>query len=331
MKKVIALTLAILFCMSCNAPINKYVYDGFAQGTTYHIAYHSTKELVTQQQIDSILSDFDKSCSIYNKSSLISALNSNQTDSVDIHIEKCVKAASHFYQLSNGLYDITIKPLTKAYGFIDQKAPTHSINIDSILNLIGMDKIKVESGKLIKSNPNVQIDLNSIAQGYSVDLLSDFLSSRGLTDYIVEIGGEIFARGDNRGLQWKVGIEKPIDNSFVQGQNIQAILAIKDKGLTTSGNYRKFFNTESGERINHTINPITGMSSSNDMLSVTVLAQNATMADGYTTAFMVMGKDKSVEYLESNTNIDAMIVYTKNDTIKTYITKGLKDIIKLND
>ncbi len=331
MRKFISFALILLLFSSCNDPIKKYVYDGFAQGTTYHIAYHNTHEVVTQQQIDSVLSRFDKSCSIYDSTSLISAVNSNKTDSIDIHIENCIKAAYGFYAISDGLYDITIKPLTKAYGFIDKKLPQHPIDVDSILNFIGMDKIKIENGKLIKSNPLTEIDLNSIAQGYSVDLLSDLLASKGLADYIVEIGGEIFARGNNRGALWKVGIERPVDNSFVQGQNIQAILVLEDMGLTTSGNYRKFFNTESGERINHTINPKTGNSSSNDMLSVTVLAQNATIADGYTTTFMVMGKDKSVEYLEANPSIDAMIVYNHNDSIKTYLTKGLKDKIKLID
>ncbi len=306
------------------------VIDGFAQGTTYHIAYHSTSgQLVTKYQIDSLLASFDNSCSLYNPNSLISALNTNKTDSLDKYILESIEFAKFLNTESDGLYDITVKPLIKAYGFLDNKANESKINIDSILNFVGMSKITVAGNRLIKQNPNTEIDLNSIAQGYSVDLLAKFMESKGINNYIVELGGEIFSKGENTGEGWKVGIDRPVDNSYVAGSDVQAIIVLHDKGLTTSGNYRKFFKLKSGERINHTINPKTGESSQNEMLSATVVAPTALIADGYTTTFMLMGLQKSIQYVEKHPELEAMFVYSQNDSIKTYISPNLKKSIKI--
>lgn len=326
MNKYIYITLLIAILVSCNNSNRKYIYDGFAQGTSYHIAYYSEEgELISQFEIDSILNDFNNSCSLYDKNSLLTAINSNKTDSLDQHIIKCINTAFYFNKISDELYDITIKPLTDAYGFTGGNRNKYNINIDSLLPHIGMHKLKIKNKKLIKSSLKMELDLNSIAQGYSVDLISNHISSKGITDYIVELGGEIYASGDNQNQGWKVGIDKPIDNSYIAGQNLQAIITIKDKGLTTSGNYRKFYTSKNGERINHTIDPKTGKSSNNNMLSVTVIAQNAMLADGYTTAFMLMGKEKSIKYLNSNKNVDALLIYTDSDSVKTYATQGLRD------
>lgn len=330
MKKITFFLLFILTLNACTDPVQKQVIDGFAQGTTYHIAYHSDKgRVVEKSDVDSVLNLFNKSCSLYDKNSLLVAINTNKTDSIDQHIMECIKTAKMLHEISGGLYDITIKPLTAAYGFIKKNQKQESINIDSILNFVGMDKIQINGNRIVKSSPNIEIDLNSIAQGYSVDLLSKFMEEQGLTDYIVEIGGEVFARGNNRKQGWKVGIDKPIDGSYIAGKDLQAIMRLDDRGLTTSGNYRKFYTDESGKRVNHTINPKTGLSSQNSILSVTVVAKNATLADGYSTAFMVMGKKKSIEYLNNNKQLDAMIIYSEGDSIKTYITEGLNNSIKI--
>lgn len=330
MKKNILILIFILSLSSCIDPVKKQVIDGFAQGTTYHVAYHSDKGTVVEKSdIDSVLNLFNKSCSLHDKNSLLVAINANTSDSVDLHIAECIRVAQMLHDVSGGLYDITIKPLTEAYGFIKKDQQQKNINLDSILNFIGMEKISIEGNKIVKTSPSIEIDLNSIAQGYSVDLLSKFMEEQGLTDYIVEIGGEIFARGNNRGQGWRVGIDKPIDGSYISGQHLQAIIILENKGLTTSGNYRKFFTDENGKRVNHTINPKTGESSQNSILSVTVVADNATLADGYTTTFMLMGKERSVEYLNNNKNLEAMIVYSEGDSIKTYITEGLNNNIKI--
>lgn len=328
--KVIYIILLITVFISCSNKNKKYIYNGFAQGTSYHIAYYSSVgEVINQPEIDSILNDFNNSCSLYDSNSLLTRINSNKTDSLDQHIEKCINAAYFFNKISDGLYDITIKPLTEAYGFTGDDEKGHDVNLKLLLPNIGMNKIKIKDSKLIKLSQKIELDLNSIAQGYSVDLLSKYISSKGVTDYIVELGGEIYASGDNQKQGWKVGIDKPIDNSYIAGQNLQAVIIIENKGLTTSGNYRKFYTTKKGERINHIINPKTGKSNNNNMLSVTVIAENAMLADGYTTSFMLMGKDKSIEYLNNNKNIDALLVYTENGNIKTYTTQGLQGRLEI--
>lgn len=330
MRKIIVfLFFTLLF--SCATAVKKHIIDGFAQGTTYHIVYHTNKgNIISKSEVDSLLNIFNSSCSLHDKNSVLSRLNANQTDTMDCHIKTCIDYAQRLHKISEKLYDITIKPLTSAYGFANTDKQ-ETVNIDSILNFVGMEKIKIKNNKLIKLHPNVEIDLNSIAQGYSVDLIKNYLMSKGLTDFIVELGGEIYAKGNNNGIGgWRVGIDKPIDGSYISGENLQAIITIKDKGLATSGNYRKFYTNSNGERINHTINPITGKSNENSILSVTVLARNALEADGYSTMFMLIGKEKSIEYLNHSDEIEALIVYSKGDIIKTYITDGLKEIIKTN-
>lgn len=330
MKHGMFLLLAGLLLLPGCSQDRKIVFDGFAQGTTYHIAYYTSGAVaVSQQEIDSVLSAFDKSCSVYDTTSLIVAINENRTDSLDANILGCLEIARKMHAISDGLYDITVLPLTKAYGFArKQDQSVDNINLDSILQFVGMEKFSVENGRIIKHHPNLSFDLNSVAQGYSVDLVSDYLKQKGITDFIVEIGGEIYCSGDNKGQLWGVGIDRPTDNNLVPGEDIQAILRVKDRGLTTSGNYRKFYE-KGGKRINHTINPKTGESISNEMLSVTVVAENAAIADGYTTTFMTMGKEKTIAYLAQHPELEALIVYHEGDTIKTFVTENLKNKITL--
>lgn len=329
MKRVIILLIVVIVTVGCNGnKSRKIVYDGFAQGTTYHIAFHSENgKSISQNSIDSILSVFDKSCSLYDSTSLIVAINNNLTDSLDSNILGCIDIAREMNEISDGLFDITIKPLTQAYGFLTTSAQ-NTINIDSILNFVGMDKFLVVDNRIVKSSENISLDLNSIAQGYAVDLIAELLKSRGINDFIVEVGGEIYCGGDNKGESWSVGIDSPVDNNFVPGADITAVIKLKDMGLTTSGNYRKFYEKD-GKRINHTINPKTGQSSQNNMLSATVLASSAAIADGYTTTFMLMGLDKSVAYLKENPQIQALLIYHENDEIKSYVTENLKSQIIL--
>lgn len=320
MKKIyFILVMSLIFSCGGELQPKRYEIEGFAQGTTYKIVYYDTKESIRKAEIDSLLLIFDNSCSSYNTTSLISRLNRGETDTVDTYITDCERMAREIYEISEGAYDITCQPLINAYGFLrENKADT--VNLDSILPLVGHDKLKIENGRLIKTDPRVAIDLNSIAQGYSVDLVSEYIAEKGLRNFLVEIGGEIYASGQKSDTaMWKVGVDKPIDGNMTAGNDLQMVLTLRDKGLNTSGNYRKFYESK-GERINHIIDPRTGNSHSNDMLSATVIAPTTALADGLATMMMVIGSDRCKEFLMSRKDIEGYIIYHKGDTIQTFST-----------
>lgn len=320
MKKLLFILCGFLF-LSCNATKEpqRFEMTGFAQGTTYKVIYYDLQETFQKSEIDSLLRAFDKSCSLYDTTSLLSRLNRNETDSVDRYITDCERIARELYEISEGAYDITCAPLIRAYGFLRENK-ADSIQLDSILPLVGHNKIRIENGKLIKADPRIMIDLNSIAQGYSVDLVSQYMSAKGCENFLVEIGGEIYCRGQKSDTaMWKIGIDKPIDGNMTAGSDLQTTIKLKNKGLNTSGNYRKFYE-EGGKRVNHIIDPRTGNSGSNDMLSATVIAPTTALADALATMMMVIGSDKCIEFLQGKKEIEAYLIYHKNDSIKTYST-----------
>lgn len=305
---------------SCSSVNKRYEISGFAQGTTYKVIYYDTKERVTKFDVDEILNDFNKSCSLFDTTSLITKLNKGLTDSVDIHIIECEKLARHIYELSEGAYDITSHPLSEAYGFLKKEA-IESINIDSILKFVGHDKLRIIDGKMIKDDGRIAINLNSIAQGYSVDLVSKYIMSNGINNYLVEIGGEVYCSGiKGDGSLWKVGIDKPIDGNVISGENLQIVVSLSNKGLNTSGNYRNFYIRKDGKRVNHILDPRSGESKSSDVLSATIIADNTAIADGYSTMMIVLGAEKSIEFLNHNSEIEGYIIYKENDIVKTYST-----------
>ncbi len=303
--------------------------DGFAQGSTYHIVIKSNRERPDlQQAIDSLLEEIDQSMSLFNDSSLLNRINRGETDSVDTHIAYCVETAQRISQESDGMYDITIKPIFEAWGFTGKEVKEDP-NIDSLLQYVGYDKIHIENNRLIRSMPGVQIDLSSIAQGYSADQLSRMLEKHGITEYLVEIGGEIFCRGTNpAGTDWRVGIDKPIEGNFTPGTDMQVKLHLTELGLATSGNYRKYHTDSQGRKIVHTINPKTGYSEISNLLSATVIAGNATLADAYGTLMMVIGLDRSIELLNRHPELMGYLVYTDDEGhFATYVSPSLEQHI----
>lgn len=319
MRHIIFL-VTLIFVGCINSSPKRYEIAGFAQGTTYKIVYYDNRESISKIEIDSLLSAFEKSCSIFDSTSLISRINRNETDTVDTYISDCEKVARHIYKVSNGAYDITSEPLSEAYGFLRQNA-IDSVNVDSILQFVGHDKMKIENGRIIKNDNRLAINLNSIAQGYSVDLVAKYIANKGVVNYLVEIGGEVYCKGvrGDKSL-WKVGIDKPIDGNMEAGKELQLVVELTDRGLNTSGNYRKFYKNNNGERINHILDPRTGLSTNNDMLSATIIADNTTIADGYATMLIVLGSEKSIIFLNNNKDIEGYIIYHQNDSIKTYST-----------
>lgn len=275
---------------SCGDVRSSYItVEGQALGTFVQLKCETAE---APGVIEAIIEDVDAeakaSMSIFDESSLLSRINANQTDSLDSHIANNIALAQRFSELSNGAYDITIRPLTEAWGF-GRSVAEQRVNVDSILEFVGCDKLRVEEGRIIKSDNRVQIDLNSIAKGYVVDLMAERLEALGVVNYMVNIGGEIRCKGYNgRGQRWSIGIETPYDGNMAM-DSFEKIIYIEDQAVATSGNYRRFYLDGQGNKVVHTIDPHTGYSVVSDLLSATVVAPTCAEADAAATMFMAMG------------------------------------------
>ena len=330
--KFTGLALFVLLLMSaCQTKKSEYLkISGFAQGTTYHITYENSKNEDYTDPIDSILKAFDKSCSMYDSTSIISRINDNDpTVEADDWFIDVFKKSVEVSTLSGGALDITVGPVVRAWGFGTKPIAKHDqAYIDSLLHYVGMDKVRLEGRKIIKKYPGVSLDVNAVAQGYSVDVISKFFEDKGIKNYLVEIGGEVRCKGTNaKDKLWHVGIDKPSDESIAPGDQLQAIIELNNKSLTTAGNYRKFF-VENGVKYGHTIDPKTGFPAKNTLLSATVICDDAVTADAWDTAFMVLGFEKSKELVKKLPGIDVYFIYSnENGEYEVYFSEGLKKMI----
>lgn len=289
----IFLSLSVLLALvvsGCGDVHSSYIaVEGEALGTFVQLKCETSVEPAV---IESIIEDVDAeakaSMSIFDESSLLSRINNNQTDSLDIHIANNIALAQRFSELSNGVYDITIRPLTEAWGF-GRSVAEQRVNVDSILEFVGCDKLRVEQGRIVKGDSRVQIDLNSIAKGYVVDLVAERLEALDIANYMVNIGGEIRCKGYNgRGQRWSIGIETPYDGNMAM-DSFEKVIYVEDQAVATSGNYRRFYLDAEGNKVVHTIDPRTGYSVVSDLLSATVVAPTCAEADAAATMFMAMG------------------------------------------
>ena len=324
--RVLSLLIFITFFFACtpNQQVERnYIQlQGNAQGTTFQILYYDSLQRDFSAQIDSLLKQMDISLSTYVPQSIISRVNKNDSVVVlDEHFINVFNRAQEIAMLSDGAFDITVAPLVNAYGFgFTKKENVDSLLVDSLLRYVGFQKVKIEEGKLIKEQSAIQLDFNAIAQGYSVDVLADFLEEKGVEDYIVEIGGELRCKGVNaKGNYWNIGIDKPLENT--EKREMQTVVPLKNKAMATSGNYRKFYEN-GGKKYSHTINPKTGWPVKHQLLSATVLADDAMSADAFATVFMVMGKDVAVDFLEKHKelNLQVYFIYQEKDKLEVYST-----------
>lgn len=323
--------LAILMVSGCKPVKSEYrKVTGFAQGSDYHITYEDRKGKDYSEEITALLKKFDKSLSIYDSTSIVSRINRNEPDVVvDDWVETVFRKSVEINRISGGAFDITVGPIVQAWGFSTKPVAKHdSAYIDSLLQYVGMDKVNLQNHHVIKTMPGVQLDVNGLAQGYSVDLVCDFFESEGVKNYLVEIGGEVRAKGVNAtGNLWKIGIDRPVDGNMQPGDDLEAIVEIKNLSISTSGNYRKFY-VENGVKYAHTINPKTGRPARNTLLSATVVANDCITADALATSFMVHGVDESKEMLKTLPGIEALFIYSGlNGEYKTYCTEGFKKMI----
>ncbi len=324
------ITLAVLFTRHGKRSEYERI-AGFAQGTTYSIIYESDRGENLQSSIDSLLADFDRSLSIYQPNSIISRFNRNDPDAVaDAKFIEVFNKSGEVFKTTGGAFDITVGPVVNALGFgSSDTLEVDSLMIDSLLQYVGMNKVRLDQGRLIKESPNMQLDVNAIAQGYSVDLVARFLENRGIMNYMVEIGGEVRARGKNEKRSvWKIGIDKPQEGNLLPGSNLQAIISLDGKSLATSGNYRKFYEKD-GIKYVHTIDPKTGYPVVSNLLSATVVAEDCITADAYATALMVMGLDQSIEFLKKHRFLETFLIYADaQGRFQVYFTQGLEKYIE---
>ena len=327
------LVVAVLF-ISCDKTADFYTIQGEAQGSTYSIKYIASEEKVTKNQIDSLLTAFDLSLSTYRPDSKISKINAgDSTVVVDDFFTETFQLSDQIYKETKGLFDPTIGVLVNAYGFGPNKKQENlsQKQIDSLLQFVGFDKISLNSNKTISKKHNQTfIDFNAIAQGYSVDVVVNYLKSKGIENAIVEIGGELFALGKNtiENKNWVVGIDDPLQKP--EERTLIAKVNLENLGMATSGNYRKVMVDEvTGEKFVHIINPKTGLAQKNHVLSATVLSKSSGLSDGYATAFMLMNLEESKAFLQQHPELYVMLLYAdSNNKMQRFTTDNFNKLIK---
>jgi len=314
---------------------NVYYIRGEAQGTTYGITYIAQKP-IEKTAVDSILKVIDLSMSTYIDNSLITKINKGEHLPIDSHFEKVLSASMDIYKQSDGIFDPSIGQLINAWGFgkKENHIPPTQKQIDSLLALTGMNKIHVATppkGTFVeKDNPNIQLNFNAIAQGYTSDVIADYFLSKQITNFIVEVGGEIVIHGRNtlKGKSWTIGIDNPLQKPD-EDREIVATVELTDCGLATSGNYRKLWTDSlTGQKYVHTINPKTGRPQPSNLLSATVIAPSAMLADGYATTLMALGGiEKAKDFLAQHKELKAVLLYSDEahkDKIQRYVTENFK-------
>ena len=317
-----------LLLASCHLQPQKIVLQGLAQGSYYAVTYFDEQNRNFQREIDSIFHDVDMSVNLWVDSSVISKVNRNEEVTLDSIFIDNFNIAQEAAVLSDGYFDPTISPIVAAWGFSYKTGDSITSQlIDSLKRLVNYRNIRIEGGKVVKGNPDMNLDFNAIAQGYTSDLIAKFLESRGIRNFLVDTGGEIMARGNKpNGQPWIVGIEKPAEN-WDSERTVQTRIALRDKGLVTSGSTRKYVE-RNGKRYSHCIDPKTGYPVEHNVLSVTVLAENSVWADALASICMVMGMEKSLPLIESMDGVEAYYIFVngKNE-LETFATEGFKSQI----
>ena len=320
--------LSLIFLVGCGQPntSDKVHFTGLAQGTYYAVTYYDPEQRNFQPSIDSLLKAFDLTASLWVENSMINRVNNHEDVGINDEFLELLKISQEVSEKTNGCFDITIGPLVNAWGFGPENKPAIGQGtVDSLLPLVNFRNVQIRNNRLIKTDPGIKIDFNAVAQGYSVDLISNFLESRGIENYLVDIGGEVYAHGTKPGEKpWQVGIEKPSEDQS-SAREIGAEIPINNRAVATSGNYRKYYEQD-GIRYSHTIDPHTGYPLKHSLLGVTVVADRCAYADAYATAFMVMGVDSAMNFLERDTTgLEAYFIFSGPEgSYQTLMTEGLK-------
>lgn len=306
--------ILVLSCTSSNKKNYTYYLDqGQIFSTVYNIKYAYNRSL--KEEIVAELNRFDMSLNPFKDNSIITKVNLNEPVELDSLFLNVFRRAEEISRITGGKFDITVSPLINAWGFgfknMDNVTPEI---IDSLKEFVGYEKISLDdSGNIVKTDPRVQINTSAIAKGYASDVIANLLKSYGIENYMVEIGGEIAAKGVNdRGDCWQIEITKPVDDATGILRYRQAVFSLCDKSIATSGNYRNYY-IKDGKKYAHTIDPHTGYPSQLDILGATVIADDCMTADAYATAFMTMGMEKSIEIAKNLPGLYYYFIYEKPD------------------
>ena len=299
--------------------------QGLIFGTVYNITYQSRENL--KAEIEAELRKFDGSLSMFNDTSVISRINRNEAVKADTLFANVFQRSMQVSAQTQGAFDITVAPLVNAWGFgFKEGTFPDSTLIDSLLAFTGYEKVRLTAdGQIEKDDPRLMLDCSAVAKGYAVDVVANVLQRRGVNNFMVDIGGEVVVRGTNpQSAPWRIGINKPVDDSLSVKGELQTVLHITDASMATSGNYRNFY-YKGGKKYAHTIDPRTGYPVQHEILSATIIASDCMSADAYATAFMVMGLERAIAFAEAHPEIDAYLIYShKEGEHKVYQTRGIK-------
>lgn len=327
--RVSILFILIIFIFSCRKSKHEYAtkLEGYAFGTTFHITYYDADKRDYTTQIDSLFYLVNKSLSTYLPTSDISKINKGDTTIIiDTYFKEVYQKSLKIYNETDGVFDPTIGILVNAWGFGPENITVkpNSFQINKLLNLVGFDKVQLKNGKIIKQHDSIYFDFNAIAKGYAVDIASRYLESKNITDYLIEIGGEIRVRGINKSKDtpWKMGIENP---NFDGTRSIKKIVELTNESTATSGNYRKFtIDTITGKKYAHILNAKTGYPAQNNLLSATVIANiDCADVDGYATALMAMSFKEATSFLAKHHELKGFLIYSDtNGDLQTFKTSN---------
>ncbi len=303
----------ILFCAFTEGkvPPHGFVFalEGRTQGTTYQIKYISRQNQDYQPEIDSILTQFSQSLSTYIPDSEISTFNRSGSFRFTLpYFYPVLVKSREVYEATLGAFDPTVAPLVDAYGFGKNKVAAKALNVDSLLQYVGFDKVTFDKACVSTTQPGVKLDFNAIAQGYSVDVIAEWLEQKGIRHYMIEIGGEVRCQGRNdKGKTWVIGIANP-KQATPKERALEKTVHLHNRAMATSGNYRNSFPKE-GRLYSHIINPATGLMEQNSLLSVTIFAPDCMTADAFATAFLVMGLEKAQQFLRNHQTLAGCFIY----------------------
>lgn len=325
---VLILWIGMVSCTQKEQTLN--VLSGDAFGTTYSIQYYSENDFDALKGIDSVFYVFNRSVNTYMPESDISRINRGDSTVVVDHIFRNVFVLSEkVFKDTEGYFDPTIGVLRNAYGFgdVEPLSELDAGTLDSLRMFVGFNKVRITSdGTVIKDFPEIYFDFNAVAKGYGVDCLGNYLKSQGVTNFLIELGGEILASGINidKGAPWLVGVESV--RSQLENRSVAEVISLANLGMASSGNYRKFrIDSLSGKKYVHTINPLTGQAEQGDITSATVLAQDCATADAYATAFMAMGFERTTDILLRSAHLEAYITYVDSLNIpQVFMTDGFR-------
>lgn len=333
------LALLLLTTISCNHSTSESSTNtaqaytsiqGRTMGTTYSITYRDRTN--HQAAIDSLLLAINREVNTYDSTAYISQFNAQPSYDIPAtanHFWRNYEAADSVYRVTEGAFDPTVMPLVRYWGFGPDKRPVLEADADSVrrmLAYVGMQKLDYQAPQLRKQHPRAQLDFSAIAKGYAVDAITDYLNRNGITDYLVEVGGETRTNGlSPKGTAWVIGINTPQEGADPR-TDFEAVIKLSGQAIATSGNYRNYYEI-AGRKYAHTINPTTGYPEMGNLLSASVISDNCMMADAYATGFMTMGIDKAFALASAVNGLEAYFIYTDGDNILTKSTAGFEALI----